>query len=86
VHRVLNAVLSPQHYDKFIQGVAQVMELSYPHWWPGRGVGFATDNFQMDKTFHRQSLMKKNTAESNPLMQARPNSSPNPNPTTRTTT
>lgn len=72
VHRVLNAVLSPPHFDKFIQSVAEVMEHSYPFWWPGRGVGLATDNFQMDKTFHRQQLTKKNTTESNPLMQARP--------------
>ena len=47
------------------------MELSYPHWWPGLGVGFASDNFQMERTYIRQSLIKKNTKESNGLLQAR---------------
>ena len=80
VHRVLNAVLSPPHFDKFIQSVAEVMELSYPYWWPGQGVGLATDNFQMDQSYQRQALTRKNTARSNPLLQARSNPTPNPNP------
>lgn len=67
---VTHVVLSAEHSRKFLEMVANVIELSYQYWWPGQQIGFATDNYNEEKSYYHQSLAKKNTAETNRLQQA----------------
>eukprot|EP00966_Prymnesium_polylepis_P221540 5125101-Prymnesium_polylepis.2 len=36
------------------------MEASYPTWWPGQGVAFASDNWQTDRSWGRARLGQSN--------------------------
>ena len=68
--QVTHVVLTAEHSRKFLEMVANVIELSYQHWWSGAPIGFATDNYNEERNFYNQSLAKKNTLETNRLQQA----------------
>ena len=68
--QVTHVVLTAEHSRKFLEMVANVIELSYQYWWSGAPIGFATDNYNEEKNYYNQSLAKKNTPETNRLQQA----------------
>ena len=54
----------------FLRHLAELIEVSYRTWWPGRGLAFASDNWQTERSWDRARLGQSNNCDTNVLQQA----------------
>jgi len=70
VRSVLDCVVTYRRTWSFLHELAGIVHLSYPKWWPGEQVGFATDNFQEERSWRRDRGGQYNNEDTNLLQQA----------------
>ena len=69
LRQALQVCVSHGEAWKFLRHLAELIEASYRTWWPGRGVAFASDNWQTERSWNRARLGQSNNQDTNVLLQ-----------------